>query len=129
MVLESLLYKVQGKLFRGDAEGSFSRPSSPTGFVPPGAVSPASGRYAATGFDLPGRRPSFRLLETSSVCYPAREDKKLLGQHDSSYHLFFSHARMIRDLLHEILGEAWVSLLDLASPERVPSSFTSRRAG
>ena len=34
---------------------------------------------------------------------------------------------MIRDLLHEILGEAWVSLLDLASAERVPSSFTSRR--
>ena len=49
-----------------------------------------------------------------------------MGQHDSSYHLFFSHARMIRDLLQEILGEAWVSLLDLASAERVPSSFTSR---
>jgi len=50
-----------------------------------------------------------------------------LGQHDSSYHLFFSHARMIRDLLQEILGEAWVGLLDLTSAERVPSSFTSRR--
>ena len=50
-----------------------------------------------------------------------------MGQHDSSYHLFFSHARMIRDLLREILGEAWVNLLDPASAERVPSSFTSRR--
>jgi len=49
-----------------------------------------------------------------------------LGQHDSSYHLFFSNSRMIRDLLDEILGEAWVSLLDLASAERVPNSFTSR---
>jgi hypothetical protein len=34
---------------------------------------------------------------------------------------------MIRDLLREILGEAWVNLLDLASAERVPTSFTSRR--
>jgi predicted transposase YdaD len=33
---------------------------------------------------------------------------------------------MIRDLLDEILGEAWVSLLDLASAERVATSFTSR---
>jgi len=50
-----------------------------------------------------------------------------LGRHDSSYHLFFSQARMIRDLLQEILGEDWVSLLDLSSAERVPNSFTSRR--
>jgi hypothetical protein len=33
---------------------------------------------------------------------------------------------MIRDLLVEILGEPWVRLLDLASAEQVPSSFTSR---
>jgi len=33
---------------------------------------------------------------------------------------------MIRDLLVEILGEAWVRLLDLDSAEQVPSSFTSR---
>ena len=50
-----------------------------------------------------------------------------MGQHDSSYHLFFSHARMIRDLLRDILGDAWVNLLDLSSAERVPSSFTSKR--
>lgn len=50
-----------------------------------------------------------------------------MGQHDSSYHLFFSHIRMVRDLLLVILGEHWVELLDLASGERVPNSFTSRR--
>jgi hypothetical protein len=49
-----------------------------------------------------------------------------LGQHDSSYRLFFSNARMVRDLLREILGEAWVALIDLASAERVHSSFTSK---
>jgi hypothetical protein len=48
-----------------------------------------------------------------------------LGRHDSSYRRFFAHARMVRDLLVEILGEAWVSLLDLDSAEMVPSSFTS----
>jgi len=49
-----------------------------------------------------------------------------LGRHDSSYRLLFSHARMICDLLRLILGEAWVGRLDLASAEKVPSSFTSR---
>ena len=49
-----------------------------------------------------------------------------MGRYDSSYRLLFSHARMIRDLLREILGEAWVSRLDLTSAEMVPSSFTSR---
>jgi len=33
---------------------------------------------------------------------------------------------MVRDLLREILGEAWVSRIDLASAEMVPSTFTSR---
>jgi hypothetical protein len=33
---------------------------------------------------------------------------------------------MLRDLLHEILGEAWVDLLDLTSATRVPTTFTSR---
>jgi hypothetical protein len=55
------------------------------------------------------------------------EDKIFLGQHDSSYRLFFSHARMVRDLLREILGEAWVDRIDLSTAERVPASFTSRR--
>ena len=49
-----------------------------------------------------------------------------MGQHDNSYRRFFSHARMVRDLLVQILGEPWVRLLDLASAEQVPSSFTSR---
>ena len=49
-----------------------------------------------------------------------------MGRHDSSYRLLFSHVRMICDLLRLILGEAWVSRLDLTSAENVPSSFTSR---
>ena len=48
-----------------------------------------------------------------------------MGKHDSSYRLFFTHVRMIRDLLVVILGERWVKLLDLDSAERVPSSFVS----
>jgi predicted transposase YdaD len=48
-----------------------------------------------------------------------------LGQHDLSYRLFFSHARMVCDLLREMIGEAWVNLLDFASAERVNASFAS----
>lgn len=49
-----------------------------------------------------------------------------MGQHDSTYRLLFANARMVRDLLREILGEAWVNLLDLASAERVNPAFTSK---
>ncbi|MEA2604308.1 MAG: hypothetical protein QOF89_5300 [Acidobacteriota bacterium] len=49
----------------------------------------------------------------------------LLGQHDLSYRLFFSHARMVCDLLREMIGEDWVKLLDFASAERVNASFVS----
>ena len=50
-----------------------------------------------------------------------------MGQHDLSYRLFFSHARMVQDLLREIVGEAWVERIDLASAERVNASFVSDR--
>ncbi|MEA2600398.1 MAG: hypothetical protein QOF89_1390 [Acidobacteriota bacterium] len=50
----------------------------------------------------------------------------LLGQHDLSYRLFFSHARMVCDLLREMIGEAWVELIDFASAERVNASFVSQ---
>lgn len=46
-----------------------------------------------------------------------------MGQHDLSYRLFFSHDRMVRDLLCEILGEPWVDRLDLTSGERINTSF------
>ncbi|MBW8874307.1 MAG: hypothetical protein JF614_05040 [Acidobacteria bacterium] len=42
-----------------------------------------------------------------------------MGQHDLSYRLFFSHVRMVCDLLREIVGEAWVELIDFGSAERV----------
>jgi hypothetical protein len=51
----------------------------------------------------------------------------LLGQHDLSYRLFFSHVRMVRDLLREMIGEAWVELVDFASAERVSTSFVSEK--
>jgi|GEM_PF-3454889 len=35
------------------------------------------------------------------------------------YRQFFTHLRMIRDLLREIVGEAWVELIDFSSAEKV----------
>jgi predicted transposase/invertase (TIGR01784 family) len=46
-----------------------------------------------------------------------------MGQHDLSYRVFFSHLRMIRDLLREIVGEQWVERLDFDSGELVNTSF------
>jgi hypothetical protein len=51
----------------------------------------------------------------------------LLGQHDLSYRLFFSHVRMVCDLLREMVGEAWVDLIDFSSAERVNASFVSEK--
>lgn len=48
-----------------------------------------------------------------------------MGRHDLSYRLFFTHRRMIQDLLREIVGEQWVSRIDLDSGERVNASFVS----
>jgi len=50
-----------------------------------------------------------------------------LGQHDLSYRLFFSHVRMVCDLLREMIGEAWVESIDFASAERVNASFVSEK--
>src|SRR4051795_4259878 len=50
---------------------------------------------------------------------------KIVGQHDLSYRLFFSHRRMIQDLLREIVGERWVERLDLDSGELADPSFVS----
>src|SRR3954451_790333 len=48
-----------------------------------------------------------------------RRGQILLGQHDLSYRLFFSHVRMVCDLLREMVGETWVDRIDFASAERV----------
>ena len=48
-----------------------------------------------------------------------------MGQHDLSYRLFFSHVRMVCDLLREMIGESWVELIDFGSAERVNASFVS----
>lgn len=48
-----------------------------------------------------------------------------MGRHDLSYRLFFTHRRMIQDLLREIVGERWVERIDFDSGERVNNSFVS----
>ena len=50
-----------------------------------------------------------------------------MGQHDLSYRLFFSHRRMIQDLLREIVGEGWVERLDLDSGELADAAFVSEQ--
>ena len=50
-----------------------------------------------------------------------------MGQHDLSYRQFFTHRRMIQDLLREIVGEQWVDRIDFASGERVNTSFVSAK--
>jgi Putative transposase, YhgA-like len=47
-----------------------------------------------------------------------------MGQHDLSYRDFFSHRRMIRDLLREIVGEQWVERIDFDSGQLDNTSFT-----
>ncbi|MEA2559431.1 MAG: hypothetical protein QOH06_935 [Acidobacteriota bacterium] len=51
--------------------------------------------------------------------------EKIVGQHDLSYRQFFSHRRMIQDLLREIVGERWVERIEFDSGERVDASFVS----
>lgn len=39
-------------------------------------------------------------------------------EHDASYTLLFSHARMVKDLLHGCVHEAWVREVDYSTLER-----------
>ncbi len=48
-----------------------------------------------------------------------------MGQHDLGYRLFFTHRRMVQDLLKEIVGERWVDCIDFDSGEEVSGSFVS----
>lgn len=47
-----------------------------------------------------------------------------MADHDGRYKRFFSHPRMVRDLLRGFLREEWVSWADLGTLQRVSSSFT-----
>jgi hypothetical protein len=46
-------------------------------------------------------------------------------EHDASYKLLFSHARMVEDLLHGFVHEAWVGDVDWTTLERVNDSQIS----
>jgi hypothetical protein len=46
-------------------------------------------------------------------------------EHDASYKLLFSHARMVEDLLRGFVHEAWVREVDFTSLERVSGSYVS----
>jgi Putative transposase, YhgA-like/Domain of unknown function (DUF4351) len=59
----------------------------------------------------------------SRIC--ARVPLESMGQHDLSYRLFFSHRRMVQDLLQKIVAEPWADLIDFDSGERVSSSYVS----
>ena len=46
-------------------------------------------------------------------------------EHDASYKLLFSHARMMADLLQDFVHEAWVYDVDFTTLERVSDSHIS----
>ena len=48
-----------------------------------------------------------------------------MALHDNSYKNFFSHSRMVEDLLKGFVREEWVRKLDFSTLERVNSSYVS----
>ena len=50
-----------------------------------------------------------------------------MGDHDHAYKLFFSHPRMVRDLLEGFVNEEWVSQLDFSSLEQINGNYISDR--
>ena len=46
-------------------------------------------------------------------------------EHDQSYKLLFSHARMVEDLLRGFVHEGWVQRVDFSTLERVTQSFVT----
>jgi hypothetical protein len=46
-------------------------------------------------------------------------------EHDTSYKLLFSHARMVEDLLRGFVHEAWVREVDFTTLERVTEAQVS----
>jgi predicted transposase YdaD len=49
-----------------------------------------------------------------------------MGEYDAWYKLFFSHPRLVADLLRRFVRAEWVDRLDLSSLERVHDGFVSR---
>ena len=49
-------------------------------------------------------------------------------EHDNSYKLLFSHARMVEDLLRGFIQEPWVQEVDFTTLERVSESHVSAPA-
>jgi predicted transposase YdaD len=45
--------------------------------------------------------------------------------HDNSYKLLFSHARMVEDLMRGFVREAWVEHLDFSTLEKINTSYVS----
>jgi len=54
----------------------------------------------------------------SFCCYTAP-----MTQHDSGYHLLFSHPELVEDLLRNFVPEDWVGQLDFTNMERVNAKF------
>jgi len=48
-----------------------------------------------------------------------------MANHDSSYKYFFSHARMVEDLLKGFVREEWVGNLDFSTLEKVNGNYVS----
>ena len=46
-----------------------------------------------------------------------------MAQHDSGYHLLFSHPELVEDLLKNFVPEDWISQLDFTRMERVNAKF------
>ncbi|HEY5603943.1 MAG TPA: Rpn family recombination-promoting nuclease/putative transposase, partial [Gammaproteobacteria bacterium] len=46
-----------------------------------------------------------------------------MTQHDSGYHLLFSHPELVEDLLRNFVPEDWVDQLDFSNMERVNAKF------
>src|SRR3954465_7136620 len=59
--------------------------------------------------------------------YDMVSGRKIMGHHDLSYRLFFTHRLMIRDLLREIVEEPWVERIDLDSGGLAETPFVSAR--
>ena len=46
-----------------------------------------------------------------------------MTEHDSSYHLLFSHPQLVEDLMRNFVPEAWVAQLDFGAMQRINAKF------
>jgi hypothetical protein len=52
---------------------------------------------------------------------------RAMSSHDPAYRQFFSHPRMVQDLLLAFVHEDWVAELDFATLERVSGQFIAKQ--